>query len=98
MCGLYLLLGFGNLLEVVFLVVRVLASAEHLGVDGDCVAVGVDGEAVGQRCCGVVDERQFFAPKAASKRLPDGTMVSAPLEDMAPFLPREELKNWSIAD
>ena len=46
----------------------------------------------------VVDERQFFAPKAASKRLPDGTMVSAPLEDMAPFLPREELKNWSIAD
>lgn len=44
----------------------------------------------------VVDERQFFAPKAASKRLPDGTMVSAPLEDMAPFLPREELKNWSI--
>ena len=44
----------------------------------------------------VVDERQFFAPKAASKRLPDGTMVSAPLEDMAPFLPREELKAWSI--
>ena len=45
----------------------------------------------------VVDERQFFAPKAASKRLPDGTMVSAPLEDMAPFLPREELKSWTIA-
>ena len=44
----------------------------------------------------VVDERQFFAPKAASKRLPDGTMVSAPLEDMAPFLPREELRAWSI--
>lgn len=44
----------------------------------------------------VVDERQFFAPKAASKRLPDGTMVSAPLEDMAPFLPREELERWSI--
>ena len=46
----------------------------------------------------VVDERQFFAPKAASKRMPDGTMVSAPLEDMAPFLPEEELKNWSITD
>jgi len=46
----------------------------------------------------VVDERQFFAPKAASKRLPDGTMVSAPLEDMAPFLPREELRVWTIAD
>ncbi len=38
----------------------------------------------------VVDDRQPFEPKAASKRLPDGTMVSAPLEDMAPFLPREE--------
>ena len=45
----------------------------------------------------VVDERQFFAPKAASKRLPDGTMVSAPLEDMAPFLPREELKSLMIS-
>lgn len=46
----------------------------------------------------VVDESQLFAPKAASKRLLDGTMVSSPLEDMAPFLPREELKAWSIAD
>ncbi len=24
--------------------------------------------------------------------LPDGTMVSVPLEDLAPFLPEEELK------
>ncbi len=39
-----------------------------------------------------VDTKQFFEPKSASKRLPDGTMVSAPLEDMAPFLPREELE------
>lgn len=35
---------------------------------------------------------QQFEPKAASKRLEDGSMVSAPLEDLAPFLPREELK------
>ncbi|MBQ2895703.1 MAG: thiamine pyrophosphate-binding protein, partial [Oscillospiraceae bacterium] len=34
---------------------------------------------------------QLTEPKAASKKLPDGRMVSAPLEDMAPFLPREEL-------
>ena len=31
-------------------------------------------------------------PKAASRKLPNGKFVSAPLEDMAPFLSREELK------
>lgn len=40
----------------------------------------------------VVDPGQNFEPKTSSKRLPDGRMVSAPLEDMAPFLPREEFK------
>lgn len=39
-----------------------------------------------------VDVDQKFEPKAASKRLEDGTMVSAPLEDLAPFLDREELE------
>ena len=34
---------------------------------------------------------QMTEPKAASKRMPDGTMVSATLEDMAPFLPEHEL-------
>jgi acetolactate synthase-1/2/3 large subunit len=32
-----------------------------------------------------------LAPKLASHRLANGTMVSRPLEDMAPFLSREEL-------
>ena len=44
----------------------------------------------------MLDPFEVLGPKAASKRLPDGTMVSAPLEDMAPFLSREELKKWSI--
>lgn len=39
-----------------------------------------------------VDTKQKFEPKSATKRLPDGTLVSPPLEDLAPFLPREELK------
>lgn len=30
-----------------------------------------------------------FEPKLSSRKLPDGQMVSAPLEDMAPFLPRD---------
>ncbi len=39
-----------------------------------------------------VTTTQKFEPKSATKKLPDGTLVSPPLEDMAPFLPREELK------
>lgn len=38
------------------------------------------------------DPEQITVPKASSKRLESGEMVSAPLEDMAPFLPREELE------
>lgn len=34
---------------------------------------------------------QNFEPKSAAKRLPDGTMVSPPLEDLAPFLSEEEM-------
>jgi len=39
-----------------------------------------------------VSPLQMTEPKASSRRLMDGTMVSSPLEDMAPFLSREELK------
>ncbi|MBP5492350.1 MAG: thiamine pyrophosphate-binding protein [Clostridiales bacterium] len=38
------------------------------------------------------DTKQVWEPKSSTKRLPDGTLVSPPLEDLAPFLPREELK------
>ena len=38
------------------------------------------------------DTEQVWEPKSSGRRLPDGTMVSPPLEDLAPFLPREELK------
>ncbi|MBO5522572.1 MAG: thiamine pyrophosphate-binding protein [Roseburia sp.] len=40
----------------------------------------------------MADIEQKFEPKCASRRLEDGTMVSAPLEDLAPFLSREELE------
>jgi acetolactate synthase-1/2/3 large subunit len=39
----------------------------------------------------MIDKRQEFAPKLSSRRLEDGTMVSPTLEDLSPFLPREEL-------
>jgi acetolactate synthase-1/2/3 large subunit len=37
------------------------------------------------------DTEQVWEPKSSTKRLADGTLVSPPLEDLAPFLPREEL-------
>lgn len=44
-----------------------------------------------------VSTSQVFEPKSSTKRLEDGTLVSPPLEDLAPFLPREELlKNMFI--
>jgi len=39
------------------------------------------------------DTEQVWAPKSATKRLADGTLVSPPLEDLAPFLSEEELKS-----
>ena len=38
------------------------------------------------------DTDQVWEPKSSTKRLEDGTLVSPPLEDLAPFLPREELE------
>lgn len=38
------------------------------------------------------DTKQVWEPKSSTKRLPDGTLVSPPLEDLAPFLPKEELE------
>ena len=43
-----------------------------------------------------VSKTQNFEPKSATKRLDDGTLVSAPLEDLAPFLDPEELKENMI--
>ena len=39
----------------------------------------------------MLDLGQAFAPKLSSRKLDDGRMISAPLEDMAPFLDRAEL-------
>ena len=36
------------------------------------------------------DTSQVWEPKSSTKRLADGTLVSPPLEDLAPFLPRDE--------
>ena len=43
-------------------------------------------------CEVIVDPEQNFEPKSSSKVLPDGRIVSLSLDDMAPFLPREEFE------
>lgn len=56
----------------------------------------VIGEVLGEEgyafCEVFTDTKQVWEPKSSVKRLPDGTLVSPPLEDLAPFLPREELE------
>ena len=61
----------------------------HEGLS-DAVRAALQGDAP-HLCEVVLDKAQEFAPKLASRRLADGTMVSPELEDMAPFLPRDEL-------
>ena len=47
--------------------------------------------------CEVMTEKEYaFLPKLSSKILSDGTMVSATLEDMYPFLPRDEFEENMI--
>lgn len=38
-----------------------------------------------------VSPKQFFEPKSSTKKLADGSLFSPPLEDLAPFLGRDEL-------
>ena len=49
--------------------------------------LAVDGPAI---CEIFVSTTQLFEPKSATKRLEDGTLVSPPLEDLGPFLDRDE--------
>ena len=39
----------------------------------------------------LLDEQQGFEPRMTSRRLDDGSIVTPPLEDMFPFLDRNEL-------
>lgn len=52
-----------------------------------------DGPAV---CEIMIDENQVFAPKLGAKQHPDGRITSPALEDLSPFLSREELEENMI--
>ena len=58
----------------------------------DGIAAALAASKEGPALCEVMlDLEQGFAPKLSSRRLGDGRMVTSPLEDLAPFLSREEL-------
>lgn len=42
-------------------------------------------------CDVILDDTQGFEPRLTSRKLDDGTIISLPLEDMFPFLDRDEL-------
>jgi len=44
-------------------------------------------------CDVLLDPDQAFEPRISSRQLPDGSIVSSPLEDMYPFLSDEELRD-----
>jgi acetolactate synthase-1/2/3 large subunit len=49
-------------------------------------------------CEVILDPNQLFEPRVSSKQLPDGKIITPPLEDMYPFLDREEFKENMIAN
>jgi acetolactate synthase-1/2/3 large subunit len=51
-------------------------------------ALGIPGPVL---CEVMLDPEQQFEPKLSSRQLPDGRIVSSPLEDLSPFLDRDEL-------
>jgi len=57
--------------------------------------MNADGPAV---CEIMIDENTIFAPKLGAKQLPDGRIVSPPLEDLSPFLPRDQFRASMIID
>lgn len=61
--------------------------------DEMCQAIRTTLAGDGPQICELfLDLDQGFAPKLASRQLADGRIVSPALEDMFPFLPRDELK------
>ena len=99
------LIGFDQATGVHFAPLERLAAgfgvpyhrADHLARLADVLRESL--AAPGPQLCEIMlDKDQTFSPKVSSKRLPDGKMVSAPLEDMAPFLPRDEFRSNMLVD
>jgi acetolactate synthase-1/2/3 large subunit len=66
--------------------------AGHHNEMADAIAatLSIDGPAV---CEVLLDENTVFAPKLGAKEHPDGRITSPALEDLSPFLSREEMRD-----
>ena len=65
-----------------------LDNAEEIAIKIEQV-LSMDGPVL----CEVIVEKEYaFTPKLSARKLPDGTMISPSLEDMYPFLDREEFE------
>lgn len=85
---------FGRLSEAFGLPYRRCARHEEMA-QAIANTLAVDGPAV---CEVMLDENQPFAPKLGAKVWPDGRITSPSLEDLSPFLSREELRENMLID
>jgi acetolactate synthase-1/2/3 large subunit len=85
---------FGRLSEAFGLSFRRCARHEDMA-QAIADTLAVDGPAV---CEVMLDENLSFAPKLGAKQWPDGRITSPPLEDLSPFLSREELRENMLID
>ena len=85
---------FGRLSEAFGMPFRRCARHEEMALT-IAETLAVDGPAV---CEIMLDENQPFAPKLGAKQWPDGRITSPPLEDLSPFLSREELRGNMLID
>jgi acetolactate synthase-1/2/3 large subunit len=85
---------FGHLSEGFGLPFR--RCSRHEDMSGAVAAtMAIDGPAV---CEVMLDENLSFAPKLGAKQWPDGRITSPALEDLSPFLSREELQDNMLID
>lgn len=70
-------------------------KAEHNEELGEAMekTLGMEGPVI---CEIFVSIDQIFEPKSSSRKMPDGTITSPPLEDLSPFLPDEEMEKNMI--
>ncbi len=85
---------FGRLSEAFGLPFRRCSKHDEMS-DAIAATLAVIGPAV---CELMVDEKVIFAPKLGAKQHPDGRITSPALEDLSPFLSRQELKDNMIID
>ena len=84
---------FGKVAETFGMGYRLCCKQEELN-EAIKATLSLEGPVI---CEIILDLAQAFAPKLSSRKMEDGSMISASLEDMSPFLDREELQGNMVA-